>query len=205
MADPVHRWHSHHHHHHHNRYHHHHHHRRHHCLHHLSRPTQVVRVPRPVEGTGPLLRHRLRHLFPPSRSTRHPDGGLLGGDDGRVGRGRPHRGFLLRGPKNYGYRTQRGKVECKMRGFTLNVRGSQQLNYDILRQNVLDELTHPLDHRRNVPVVNPHFFTRHPATKQLKVSPRTKQYGLVFDKRVVDPVTFRSFPYGYARAAAEPL
>ena len=35
----------------------------------------------------------------PSRPTRHPDGGLLGGDDGRVGRGRPHRGFLLRGPQ----------------------------------------------------------------------------------------------------------
>ena len=63
--------------------HNHHHHR---CLHHLSRPTQVVRVPRSVEGTGPLLRHRLHHLLPPSRATRHPDGGLLGGDDGRVGR-----------------------------------------------------------------------------------------------------------------------
>ena len=27
--------------------------------------------------------------------------------------------------------------------------------------------------------------------------PRVKKYGLVFDKRVVDPVTFQSFPYGY--------
>ena len=79
-----------------------------------------------------------------------------------------------------------------------NVRGSQQLNHDILHQNVLDELTHPLENRRNVPVANPHFFTRHPATKQLKVIPRTKQYGLVFDKRVVDPQSFQSFPYGYA-------
>ena len=47
------------------------------------------------------------------------------------------------------------------------------------------------------PLSTPQFFTRHPATKQLKVSPRTKQYGLVFDKRVVDPNTFQSFPYGY--------
>ena len=34
-----------------------------------------------------------------------------------------------------------------------------------------------------------HFFTRHPATKELRVQPRTKQYGLVFDKRVVPTPT----------------
>ena len=75
MADPIHRWHSHP-----NRYHHrrHHHHR---CLHHLSRPTQVVRVPRSVEGTGPPLRHRLRHLLPPSRPTaNNPTGDYLPGE-----------------------------------------------------------------------------------------------------------------------------
>ena len=41
------------------------------------------------------------------------------------------------------------------------------------------------------------FFTRDPTTKRLRVMPRVKKYGLVFDKRVVDPVTFQSFPYGY--------
>ena len=99
--------------------------------------------------------------------------------------------------------TSSGKVECKVRGFTLsNVRGSQQLNYAILKRNVLEELTDPLEQRRTVDVTNPHFFTRHPATKQLKVAPRTKQYGLVFDKRVVDVDTFQSYPYGYAPARA---
>ena len=67
----------------------------HHRLHHLSRPPEVVRVSRPVKRTGPLLRHRLGHLLPPSRPTRHPDGGFLGGDDGRVARRRLHGGFLL--------------------------------------------------------------------------------------------------------------
>ena len=108
--------------------------------------------------------------------------------------------FTSGGPKNYGYITSQGKAECKVRGFTLgNVRGSRQLNYNILCQNVLDELNDPLETRRVVDVTNPHFFTRHPATKELKVIPRTKQYGLVFDKRVVDPVTFCSYPYGYRR------
>ena len=108
--------------------------------------------------------------------------------------------FTSGGPKNYGYITSQGKVECKVRGFTLgNVRGSRQLNYTILRQNVLDELTDPGETRRVVDVTNPHFFTRHPATKELRVIPRTKQYGLVFDKRVVDTETFCSYPYGYRR------
>ena len=53
--------------------------------------------------------------------------------------------FTSAGLKNYGYKTRQGKVCCKVRGFTLNVRGSQQLNYDVMRQNLLDEITQPLD------------------------------------------------------------
>jgi len=105
--------------------------------------------------------------------------------------------FTSAGPKNYGYKPQQGKVCCKVRGFSLNVRGSRQLNYDVMWQNLLDEITHPLDERRNINVVNPNFFWRNPVTKHLKVITRTKRYGLVFDKRVVDPNTFMSFPYGY--------
>jgi len=105
--------------------------------------------------------------------------------------------FTDAGPKNYGYRTNQGKVCCKVRGFSLNVRGSRQLNYDVMRQNLLDELTQPHEERHNINVVSPNFFWRNPATKHLKVITRTKRYGLVFDKRVVDTNTFMSFPYGY--------
>ena len=84
-----------------------------------------------------------------------------------------------------------------MRGFTINVRGSAQVNYDVMRQNLIDDLTEPLDWRRKVDVANPSFFTSNPATKRLCVGPRTKQYGLVCDKRVVDTETFHSYPYGH--------
>jgi len=107
--------------------------------------------------------------------------------------------FTSAGPKNYGYKTHQDKVCCKVRGFSLNIRGAQQLNYDVMEQNLLDELEQPLEDggRRNIHVVNPNFFYRNPATKHLKVITRTKRYGLVFDKRVVDTNTFMSFPYGY--------
>ena len=108
--------------------------------------------------------------------------------------------FVSGGPKNYGYKTKNGKVSCKVRGFTLNVRGSQQLDYEVVKQNLLAELTDPLQdgERRNGVVNNPHFFTRHPLTKTLKVAARAKQYGVVFDKRAVDTNTLYSYPYGFS-------
>ena len=107
--------------------------------------------------------------------------------------------FTSAGHKNYGHKIRRGKVCCNVREFTLNVRGSQQLNYDVMRQNLIDEITQPLDERRNIDVDNPNFFWMNPATKHLWVITRTKRYGLVFEKRVVDPNTFKSFPYGYTQ------
>ena len=52
--------------------------------------------------------------------------------------------FVSGGPKNYGYTTKKGKVECKVRGFRLNSEGKSQLNYNVMRQNVLDEIQKPL-------------------------------------------------------------
>ncbi len=128
-----------------------------------------------------------------------PIGDFLGDLTNEVDPGDHIVDFTSGGPKNYGYRTMNGKVECKVRGFSLgSVRGHAQLNYERLRQNVLEELMDPQENRRNIPVTNPHFFTRDATTKRLRVMPRTKDYGLVFDKRVVDRNTFKSYPCGYA-------
>ena len=64
-----------------------------------------------------------------------------------------------------------------------------------MKQNVLEEISRPLeDQRRNIDVINPFHFTRDAATKRLKTVQRIKRYGLVcFDKN-----TFTSYPYGYA-------
>ena len=52
--------------------------------------------------------------------------------------------FASAGPKHYGYRTARGKVECKVRGFSLNTRGREQLNFELLKENVICEVSDPL-------------------------------------------------------------
>ena len=39
------------------------------------------------------------------------------------------------GAKNYGYKTRAGKVVCKVRGLTLNVRGSAILNFETMKDS----------------------------------------------------------------------
>ena len=104
--------------------------------------------------------------------------------------------FVSGGPKNYGYTTKNGKVECKVRGFRLNWEGKNQLNYDVMKQNVLDEIQKPLLKPRQTQVVKTHQIVRDPKNYQLYTFPDYKRYQLVYDKRVVDPVSFQTFPYG---------
>ena len=68
--------------------------------------------------------------------------------------------FVSGGPKNYGYQTKNGKVECKVRGFRLNSEGKTQLNYDVMRQNVLEEIQQPQKQPRQTQVVKTHQIVR---------------------------------------------
>ena len=104
--------------------------------------------------------------------------------------------FISGGAKNYGYQTRGGKVVCK-------VRGSAILNFRTMKENILSELDSPQDSRQNLNIVTPYYFKRDLQKKQIQVVPRVKQYGLVFDKRMIDVDTQSSYPYGYERIGDE--
>ena len=113
--------------------------------------------------------------------------------------------FVSGGAKNYAYTTREGKTECKVRGFTLNARGAAVLNFQTMKQNIMDELHIPQDDyysRRIINIMTPYYFQRDVEKKQIRVVPRVKQYGLVFDKRVINTNAF-SYPYGYRRVGDE--
>ena len=110
--------------------------------------------------------------------------------------------FVSGGPKNYAYKTHTGKVECKVRGFTLNVRGSAVLNFETMKNNILSELHHPQDSLRKLNIVTPYHFQRDLEKKRIQVVQRVKKYGLVFDKRVINTNAI-SYPYGYRRIGEE--
>ena len=105
--------------------------------------------------------------------------------------------FISGGPKNYGYKTKLGLVECKVRGFRLNSEGKTQLNYNVMKANVIDEIQKPQKNPRETTVYNTHHIVRNPKTYQLYTFSQKKDYKLVYDKRVLDPNTFLTYPYGY--------
>ena len=112
--------------------------------------------------------------------------------------------FASGGPKNYGYVTYKGKQECKVRGISLNSEGSKQLNYPVLRQNVLDDIQEPLETgARQTDVVKPYHIERNSKAYSIETIQQTKKYQLVYSKRVIDPETFMTYPYGY-KAAFDP-
>ena len=104
--------------------------------------------------------------------------------------------FVSVGAKNYGYVTKKSKTVYRVRGFSLDVCGSLQLNYEVIKNNILEEILHPLNERRETSNVNPTHFMRDPLQKRIRTDTQIKKYGLVFDKRVLQPGTFKLYPYG---------
>ena len=111
--------------------------------------------------------------------------------------------FVSEAEKNYGYQTRGGKVVCKVRGFTLNVRGSAILNFHSMKDNNVSELDTPQDSCRTLNIVTPYHFRRDLEKKQIQVVPHIKRYGLVFDKWVLDVATRSNYLYGDERIGNE--
>ena len=66
-----------------------------------------------------------------------------------------------------------------------------------MRQNVLDEIQKPQKEPRQTQVIKTHQIVREAKTYDLYSFPDYKRYQLVYDKRVIDPSTFQTYPYRY--------
>ena len=97
--------------------------------------------------------------------------------------------FASGGPKNYTYQTKNGKMVLKVRGFTLNFRGSQKLNFATMCGQICNPNGEPIY------LENPHFIKRDAKSKKMHTVKLKKKYSIVYDKRVVRG--FNTFPYGY--------
>ena len=80
--------------------------------------------------------------------------------------------FVSGGPKNYAYQTKNGKTTCKVRGFTLNFRGSQKLNFSTMCEHVCNPNQEPIF------LENPHFIKRDAKTKTIHTVNLKKKYKL---------------------------
>lgn len=95
------------------------------------------------------------------------------------------------GPKNYGFKTREGKTCCKVRGFTLNFRNAQLLNFDSIQKLVCE-----MDTSSTISIRNPTKITTDGKRRRVVNKEETKLYRVVYDKRVIQP-DLTTLPYGY--------
>ena len=102
--------------------------------------------------------------------------------------------FVSGGPKNYAYHTAEGKSETKVRGITLNHTAQQKINPDVIRALVY--LHTECDTEAKVTINILFKITRDKKEKNIVTKKMTKDYRIVYDKRVIVE-NFRTLPYGF--------
>ena len=101
--------------------------------------------------------------------------------------------FVSCGPKNYSFKLNSGQIICKVRGFSLNYRNSQIVNFESMKDTLFSwtnnentELVTVTTEICRHKYENPMVYTR-------QIS---KKYNVVYNKRrVLDDLT--TVPYGY--------
>ena len=102
--------------------------------------------------------------------------------------------FVSGGPKNYAYRTKKGKTETKIRGITLDHAATGKLNHDVVR--ALVHLHVNCDTDAKVTVDIPFKITRDKKEKKIVTKKMKKDYRIVYNKRVITE-NYTTLPYGY--------
>ncbi|MEW8548383.1 MAG: DNA polymerase, partial [Candidatus Thiodiazotropha sp.] len=98
--------------------------------------------------------------------------------------------YCSAGPKNYAYKTKKGKNCCKVRGFRLNFSNSLLIHFDAMK----DIIT--INRNKTIQTSSSKIL-RDKLTNTLYNKQETKTYQMVYDKRVLDPFSNQTFPYGY--------
>lgn len=68
----------------------------------------------------------------------------------------------------------------------------------MLRDTPLKEINEPLEQRRKIAIPFALNFVRESTSKLMRVEPKCKSYGLVYEKRVINPHDYTTRPYGYS-------
>ena len=102
--------------------------------------------------------------------------------------------FVSGGPKNYAYRTKKGKTDTKISGITLDYMASGKLNHDVVRALVY--LHSNCNTEAKVTVEMPFKITRDKKKKNIVTKKMKKDYRVVYDKRVIME-NYETLPYGF--------
>ena len=100
--------------------------------------------------------------------------------------------FINCGPKYYTFRVNTGQIVCKVRGFSLNHRSSLVINFDSMK-----EALYAWKNKRPKELITVKTeLVRDKHQPQVTNRVISKHYGVVYDKRIVQP-DFTTIPFGY--------
>ena len=102
--------------------------------------------------------------------------------------------FVSGGPKNYAYRTKKGKTDTKIRGITLDYTTTGKINHDVVR--ALVHLHTNCNTEGKVTIDIPFKITRDKKEKIIVTKKMKKDYHIVYNKRVITE-NYATLPYGY--------
>lgn len=105
--------------------------------------------------------------------------------------------FVIGGPKNYAYTlktpNKKGQFSiCKVRGITLNFKNSIDINYQTVKEMVTGDRSDSIS-----VIIDENKIVRNPSTGHLLTKRESKDYKIVFDKRVICDNDYLTYPYGY--------
>lgn len=102
------------------------------------------------------------------------------------------------GSKNYSYKTVKGNVSTKVRGFTLSYAAGQKINHDVITDIVLN------NPEKQIVTTIPDQIFRDKNNFKIYSKDMNKAYSMVNDKRIYFP-DHSSLPYGYYHSDAPDL
>jgi hypothetical protein len=104
--------------------------------------------------------------------------------------------WVSSGPKSYGFLTNKGRKVCHLRGFTLNYKNSLLINFDVMKDLVLNQKIQNNPYLKSVVTVNENKITRNKFKNTLYNTKEIKQYKTVYDKRIILP-DLSTVPFGF--------
>jgi hypothetical protein len=125
-------------------------------------------------------------------------GNFLGDLTSELGEGDYITKFCSTGPKSYAYVTKSNKSVCHVKGITLNVRNSVLINAFTFSKLLKDTIANKVDGLQKISVKNDNKITRDKKTFEIENRVESKDFKLVYNKRVLFP-DFTTLPYGHVR------
>ena len=116
-------------------------------------------------------------------------GDYLGDLTNELPPGRYIKSFCSSGPKNYAYKLDNGEEVCKVKGFTLNFKNSQLINFEAIKGMVTQG-------KGGKTIRNEHKISRNMRTREVYNRVEEKTFSLVYTKRVIQP-DLTTVPFDY--------